>query len=631
MRLVDPILYVNLKASGRLPSPKGLALSIVRLLQRDDYKIDDLVRLIQSDPAITGELLRFSNAATYGHTRPIIALSEAVTILGILRVRILVLAFSVLHDHRSGNCPQFNYEQFWARALAAAISAQALASYAKINAEENFTAGLLCSLGELAMASIFPDRYGEIIFLTGDDIHKRIALEREIFGTDHCELNASLLLEWGLPEALVTAIYHCEIPDDAGFQEGSRIYGLTLSLHVALAMASICVAEDMARWTMLPNLYAKAARLGISTEEINSMADRIAANWLEWGELLKIQTREIPSFAELLTSSQPREQISTSSTCPWPNNKSLLLICTETSESSAIADHLKMSGYAVEYVSNSTDALVVALKDKPDLIIIEMSAPEIDGAVFCKALRDNSHGQSIYVIFVANHEEVVPLMQVLDMGADDILLRPITTLSLLSKLRGAFRIIQLQKELIKERNDMVKSAGEWAGANRRLTHVAMTDPLTQLSNRRHGLDTFSSEWAFAKSNNLPLSCLMLDIDHFKNINDQHGHKAGDAVLVILAILLQADARTDDLVFRYGGEEFCIICPGANLEMARTVAERIRQDVEGQPFQIGDIDISVTVSIGVATMMPIHANKEALIHDADTALYRAKETGRNKVC
>ncbi len=631
MQLVDPIRYVKLKASGRLPSPKGLALAIVRLLQRDDYKIDDLVRLVQSDPAIAGELLKFSNAASFGHSRPIASLSEAVTILGARRVRVLVLAFSVLHDHRSGHCSQFNYERFWSRSLATAISAQALASYAKIYAEENFTAGLLCSLGELALASIFPDRYGEIISAPDEGIQKRIALEREAFGNDHRELNATLLLEWGLPEVLVTAIYYCEAPDEAGFQDGSRVHGLTLSLHVALAMAEICVADDSARWAMLPNLYAKAARLGISTEEMNSMADSIIKSWQEWGELLKIQTREITSFAELLATSQPREQASMSPVCAWPNNKSVLLICSKPPESSVITCHMETNGIAVKSVSNSTDGLVAALEDKPDLILVEMFAPEIDGPAFCKALRGNSLGQSAYIIFIVNHEDDGLLEQILDMGADDILLRPITAFSLQAKLHGAFKIIQLQNELIKERNGLVNSAGEWAGANRRLTHVAMTDPLTQMSNRRHGMDVFSAEWAFAKANNLPLACLMIDIDHFKSINDHYGHKSGDAVLVILANLLQASARSEDLVFRYGGEEFCDICPGVTLETAHDIAERIRQNVEGQPFRLGDMNIAVTVSVGVAIMMPTHANEEALIHDADTALYRAKEAGRNRVC
>ncbi len=630
MQFIDPIRYVKLKASGRLPSPKGLAMSIVRLLQRNDYKIDDLVRLVQSDPVIAGELLKFSNMASFGHGRPIISLSEAVTTLGASRVRVLVLALSAVHDHRSGHCTQFDYEQFWSRALATAISAQTLARYAKINAEENFTAGLLCGLGELALASIFPDRYGEIISSSGVGTLKRIELERVAFGNDHRELNATLLLEWGLPEVLVTAIYHCEAPDEADLQDGSRIHGLTLSLHIALAMAEICVADAEARWALLPNLYAKAARLGIRTDEMNSMADSITEAWLKWGELLKIQTCKITSFAELLASSQPRAREFTSSTCPWSQNKSIILISEESPESSEITGHLETIGFTVKYVSNSTDGLAVAIESKPDLIMIEMYAPAINGTAFCNALRSNSLGQSTYIIFIVGSEDSELLAQAIDVGADDILPRPITEFSLQAKLRGAFKIIQLQKELIKERNGLVNSAGEWARSNRRLTHVAMTDPLTHLSNRRHGLDTFSAEWEFAKANNQPLSCLILDIDHFKKINDTYGHKAGDTVLVMLATLLQTDARSEDLVFRYGGEEFCIICPGATQEMACVIAERIRQVVEGHSFQLGDMYISVTVSVGVAAIMPTHADKEALMHDADSALYYAKNAGRNRV-
>lgn len=630
MHLVDPLRYEQLKASGRLPSPAGVGLAIVRLLQRDDYKIDDLIRLVQSDPAIAGELLKFSNAASFCHSRPIVSLSKAVTTLGTARVRILVLALSLLHHNRSGHCTQFDYERFWSRALAAAISAQALAPYAKIGAEENFTAGLLCSIGELAMVSIFPERYGEIISASGGSIHKQLALEREAFDIDHRELAASLLLEWGLPEVLATAIYHYELPDEAGFLEGSRIYLLTLSLHVALALAEICVAEEGARWAMLPNLFTKAARLGINTEELNLMADGITASWLEWGTLLKIQTREVTSFADLLASSQPREQISTSPVCTWPNNKSALLICTNPQELSEITGYLEANSYAVQQLPNSRDGLAAALENKPDLIITEMSAPGIDGAAFCHSLRGNPDGQRSYTILIADHEDADLFKQVLDMGADDFLLRPITAPTLHAKLRGAFTILQLQKELIRERNGLMNSAREWAGANRRLIHVAMTDPLTQLSNRRHGMDFFSTEWAFAKANHLPLACLMIDIDYFKQINDQHGHKAGDSVLVNLANLLQANARSGDMVFRYGGEEFCVICPGATLEMACSIAERIRQNTAEQHFKIGDFDIAVTVSIGVAIMLATQADKEALIHDADAAMYRAKKSGRNRV-
>jgi len=295
MKLVEPKRYVTLKASGRLPSAKGLALIIVRMLQREDYKTEELVRLIKSDPVIAGEILKFSNVASIGHSRPIISLSQAVTTLGTRQLRAIVIAFSVINNNRTGNCSQFDYEKFWSRSLATAISAQSLAAYAQINAEENFTAGLLCTLGELALASLFPKRYGEIISTSSKQYW--CELEQESFGNDHRELNSSLLFEWGLPMVLVTAIYYCEDPDKTNYQDESRIQRIALSLNAALTLADICVADESERLAMLPELYAKAARLRISEEVMNLMAQKIIDNWQEWGKQLKIQTREVTTFA----------------------------------------------------------------------------------------------------------------------------------------------------------------------------------------------------------------------------------------------------------------------------------------------------------------------------------------------
>jgi diguanylate cyclase (GGDEF)-like protein len=123
---------------------------------------------------------------------------------------------------------------------------------------------------------------------------------------------------------------------------------------------------------------------------------------------------------------------------------------------------------------------------------------------------------------------------------------------------------------------------------------------------------------------------MIDVDHFKQISDQYGQQAGDAVLEKLASILQADARSGDLVFRYRGKEFCIVCPGATLEIACAVAERIRQNAANQSFQIEGCKITVTLSIGVAIMAQAHPDEEALIQDAYIALYNAKDAGCNRV-
>ncbi len=148
MKLVDPVLYIKLAASGKLSMQQSLALAITRLLKNDNYQIDELARLVQTGSVLACELLKFSNAASFGHSRPVVSIPKAIVTLGTRRGCIFVLALLVLHSNRDGRCPQFDYDQYWSRALATAVSAQALSAYAKINDEDNFTSGLLCSVGE---------------------------------------------------------------------------------------------------------------------------------------------------------------------------------------------------------------------------------------------------------------------------------------------------------------------------------------------------------------------------------------------------------------------------------------------------------------------------------------------------
>ena len=630
MRFIASSRYQQFKASGQLPSPSGAALAVMSLLQRDDYQIEDLVRLVKSDPAIAGQLLKISNASIYGHARPIVSLAKAVTTLGATRVGVLVLGLSILQSHSRARCPQFDYPLFWSRALATAISAQALAPYAKLAGEENFTAGLLCNIGELALASIFPDRYGEIIAAAGS-VSQRIALEQRTFDTDRRELGATMLREWRLPEVLIAGVFYSETPDEAEFSEGSRSFLVTQSLHVSLALADICVAKETERWEMVPNLFVKAARLGIDREELTSLADKIFTGWREWGEMLKIQTHDIPPFGQLLSSPPPKVIGPRSTSAAAPGSRSVLLVTQDSSESAAIAFSLESNGYQVQRATSGADGLSIALLESPELVLVEMRSPGMDATEFCRALRASPLSTGSYIVVICGREDEDKLAMAVDAGADDFLLRPITPLTLAARLRAADRVMHLQTEVQRERYNLAQSAAEWAGSNRRLTLVAMTDLLTRLPNRRHGLDFLAAEWALAHGNNLPMACLMIDIDHFKQINDEFGHESGDTVLAALSNRLKSSARSEDMVFRYGGEEFCVVCPGTDRNRALDIAERIRQNVAALSCRLGESETSVTVSIGVAAVSPPYdSREETLIPDADAALYRAKQQGRNRV-
>ncbi|HQT26862.1 MAG TPA: GGDEF domain-containing protein, partial [Burkholderiales bacterium] len=184
------------------------------------------------------------------------------------------------------------------------------------------------------------------------------------------------------------------------------------------------------------------------------------------------------------------------------------------------------------------------------------------------------------------------------------------------------------EEIRRERRGFMNSYDSWAKGRRTLLKTATTDPLTQLPNRLHGEDFLSMEWTSARHSGRPLACLMLDLDHFKRINDRYGHGVGDEVLCQVVEIILGSLRSEDLAFRYGGEEFVVICPGANLHTALQVGERIRHTVQDAAFpQIGH---TVTLSIGVSVAKDSHHGYKDLLRDADEALYRSKQKGRNRV-
>jgi two-component system cell cycle response regulator len=634
INFVDPDRYHSMKATGKLPSPKGVAFSIIKLLQRDDFRVSDLVQLVQSDPAIAGRLLKFANAAAFGRTRPIVSLQRAIVALGAFRVRDLVIGLSVMHSHTGGQCATFDYGAFWGHSLATGIACQELAHFAQISSEELFTVGLLARVGELAMASLYPDEYADVLLRAKETPHDLAALERECFAMDHHQLGATMLAEWGLPDMLIQAAYHHEQPDVAGFRDGSRVQTLTHSLNFARSLAEVCMADEEARWSLLPGLLTRAARLGISGDALNDMVDRMVRRWREWGAMLQVRTQEMPPFAEILAASPPTRRVSSAG--PEQHGQAtsprlhVQLIGIPAPELSTLVQQIESLGHLPVLVDSSADSLKQAMRQPAQIVIADMGMPGLTPAVFCRALRQTPAGKESYALLLASPGSEAPILEAIDAGADDVLVKPLDIQTLRVRLNTATRMLLLREEIQRERRGIMRSTDEFAVAHKRLLREALTDALTQLPNRRHGLDFLASEWTFAQSNGLPMACLLMDIDHFKRINDSYGHAAGDAVLRQLADLLKRASRVEDLVFRYGGEEFAAVLPNASARAAVQIADRIRALVERYTFLWDQQSIPVTLSIGVANLSSAEKDSQALMEAADAALYQAKRSGRNRV-
>lgn len=165
----------------------------------------------------------------------------------------------------------------------------------------------------------------------------------------------------------------------------------------------------------------------------------------------------------------------------------------------------------------------------------------------------------------------------------------------------------------------------------KIQELAITDGLTQMFTRRYWLERFKEEIERSKKFKYSFSFLMVDIDHFKAYNDRYGHLVGDAILKVVSIAAKENIRQIDLIGRYGGEEFAVILTETDIEQARFAAERIRQAIEERPVKVYDEDLKVTISIGISTFPTDGQDTQTLIDKADSALYRAKQAGRNRVC
>lgn len=256
------------------------------------------------------------------------------------------------------------------------------------------------------------------------------------------------------------------------------------------------------------------------------------------------------------------------------------------------------------------------LAEPVDLVICDLEMPTMDGFKFLALVQTREELRDIPVIMLTGRGDRELKIRGLEQGASDYVTKPFDTGELVARVKVQLKIKSLQDELKK--------------SNQLLREMSITDHLTRLYNRRHLMDVLERELQRARRKMCPLSLAILDIDHFKKVNDAYGHQHGDEVLAAVADLVRKELRDYDIPARYGGEEFMIILPDTPLNEAFAVAERIRGEVAALTYGGGLHGLRITASFGVAGLPARNVNSvESLIREADKALYRAKQGGRNR--
>ncbi len=254
---------------------------------------------------------------------------------------------------------------------------------------------------------------------------------------------------------------------------------------------------------------------------------------------------------------------------------------------------------------------------KADLIICDLEMPRMDGFKFMSMAISRKELRDIPIIMLTGREDRDLKIKGLEQGACDYVTKPFDAGELVARVKVQLKIKALQDELKK--------------SNELLQELSNTDPLTHLYNRRYLTKVLNSELLRAERNGDCVALIMVDIDHFKKINDTYGHQNGDKVLAKIAETSQKQLRCYDIAARYGGEEFVLVLPGTPLTGGTEVAERLREEVHALSFPAPMEKLKVTISLGVAVFpSPLADDMESLIRQADEALYRAKQNGRNRV-
>ena len=273
-------------------------------------------------------------------------------------------------------------------------------------------------------------------------------------------------------------------------------------------------------------------------------------------------------------------------------------------------------GHDVDAVADGQAALTALLApDGPRLAILDWMMPGAEGPEVCRAVRARATPY-VYIIFLTSRDRREDMFSALDAGADDFLTKPLDNAELRARLHSGERVIGLQERLLEIQDQ--------------LRHQASHDYLTGLWNRRAIREHLEHELQRAAREHRPLAVAIADIDHFKQVNDFHGHAAGDDVLRETVIRMRSVMRSYEALGRYGGEEFLMILPGCEGQAALDLAERTRKAVAASPMDAGGVRGPVTISLGVAWTGKGQADADALIQAADAALYRAKAAGRNCV-
>lgn len=616
--------FEELKQAGGLCSSVSIGIAILQASKSAACGLDSLTQIAERDPASALRIIQAANQArSYGSER-IVSVRLAALELGTARTREELLRFNLASPNRPGYCSAFDYDDFWSWSIACAHASRQLAEHVPaLDPEGAYVLGLASHCGELGLATAHSERYRSLLqtqlHSAGSELCR---IEQEQFQISRWEIGALLLAEAGLPVAYRHALLERVRPDQSPATSAERALCDVLAAAEAIADMIVgpraSVSQDQDAWR---RLVRYGAHLTLSETRLHTVVESVRRSWSESTLLLQEEYGEGgiigPELSMLLSSAatiHPRA----------------LVVEADPAVLRLTQDTLTEAGYEVVTAADGVEALRVLERVHPEIVIADWNAPGIGGAQLCSQMRRQEFGLRSYLIVLTESDSEEQHVDSFRCGADDCLHKPVSPRVLLARVQAGRRLVELQKQVEHDKQERLRQISELSLLTRRLEASSTVDDLTGLPNRRYALSRLEEEWRAAERLGTPLSVIMVDVDHFKRINDLLGHSQGDAVLQEIGMAMLARIRRADVICRMGGEEFLVINVDSDLEGAMQCAERLRGTVERRGIQGADPQSPITISLGVATRSLDMSSCAELLRAADAALYEAKASGRNAV-
>lgn len=640
---VDLSLFAQIKATGNLPSPRGVALAIMRITHNENVSTAELAQTIKVDPAFVGRLIKVANSAVF-RRRAIVSVQEALMVVGIPAVRSMALGFSLLSNYRKGTCPEFDYTRFWASSVIMGLTMQILSPRIRmVAADELFSIGLLARIGELALATVYPVKYGQLLTkaAASESGSVLLELEQQSLAMTHPDLGAAMLMDWGIPSAFAKPIRYFERFLESPFSSlDERGMVIMQGLALAKCVADICLGKPDKQQQLIGKAIRLAAHLGCVREAFIEDYNEVARQWVEWSKLLQLDAQEPPSLNAMSavetdateSGASPERDEPSRETAPrataMPDVRALLITCDAVMRGQLSKAFGEMGIVLFEY-PGLEDLLEHILDVQPQILVLDVEddMARIDRLI--RTLRASRLGRGIFILLMLPGKEE-KYIAAIEAGADDFFIKPVGARMLQVRLNAAQRVVLLQQELEHEREELRRFAADLSISNRSLQEAALTDSLTGLPNRRYAIERIQQEWAASNRSARPLACMVIDIDNFKQVNDVYGHDVGDMVLRLVSETMRRVLRSQDVICRTGGDEFLVVCPETSQGEVVICGERLRKEVENLTVTNENEVLDLSISVGVAVRDDLMSSSADLIKKADRAALRAKQLGRNQV-